>query len=94
MEYSGQVTQYIAIPKKDFEKLNEKIDLITSFVESKKSKIDEFYNEKEVMAILDIKTTSMWELRKSGYLKCYKVGRKKFYKKIDLLKLIEDSECS
>ncbi|MBT6834531.1 MAG: helix-turn-helix domain-containing protein [Bacteroidetes bacterium] len=45
------------------------------------------------MEILNIKTTAMWELRKSGYIKCYKVGRKKLYKKIDLLKLIEDSEC-
>ncbi len=80
------------MPQEVWDDLTSKINSIFQNHNSDKSKLDDYLSEKEVREILDRKSTAMWDLEKSGRLPFFKVGRKKFYKKQDVLNLIEKSK--
>lgn len=46
----------------------------------------------EVAKMLGVSTNTLWRWNKSGYLCHVKCGRKSFYKKSDIDKLINDNE--
>lgn len=52
-------------------------------------KNDDFVSKKEVMAGYGISHTSLWKWEKTGYLKPVRVGKKIFYRREDLKKLIK-----
>jgi hypothetical protein len=83
---------FVLLPEEVWDELSNKINFIFQNLKPGKAQLEDYYSEKEVREILDKKSTAMWELEKSGKLPCYKVGKKKFYKKTDLIDLIEKSK--
>ena len=47
-----------------------------------------FYSRAEAMALLHVNSATLWRWGKSGYLPTTKVGGKVFYKKQDLVKIL------
>lgn len=57
---------------------------------AKEEKEDEEYlTPQQTAEMLGVTTNSLWRWNRDGYLKNVKVGRKPFYKKSDVLKLME-----
>ena len=93
MDLENKIVQYVSVPQSVFDELFEKINIIMEHIEGSKPKLKDFYEDAELREILGRKSTAMWELKASGRLPFYKIGRKSFYKKSEVLKPIEES-CS
>ena len=94
MDTANKIVQYVSVPQSVFEELFGKINIIMEYIEGSKPKFKDFYEDAELREILGRKSTAMWELKASGRLPFYKIGRKTFYKKSDVLKLIEESRSN
>lgn len=53
--------------------------------------IGDWLTEKRVSEILNLKQTAIWKLKTTGKLSYSKVGRRIFYKKSDVEKLLEEN---
>lgn len=53
-----------------------------------------YLTHKEVAEMLGVSTNTLWRWNKSGYLRSTKCGRKPFYKKSDIDKLMGNNEIT
>lgn len=85
---------YFLVPKAWLHAIAEKQDRILSFMEksgnaSAADCIGEYISEEEAKRQVGRKTTWFWNLRTTGQLPFSKVGKKIFYLKSDIKKLLE-----
>ena len=85
---------YLIIPKQWLQAISEKQDRILSLLENgnyanPEDCIGDYVSEEEAKRQLGRKTTWFWNLRTSGELPFAKVGKKIFYLKSDIKKLID-----
>lgn len=75
------MSEFILIPQKKFDELNEKVDQLLQLYKSSgnSAKLTDWIPEKEAQQLLGLKETSMWSLRKSRKIISSKIGSKTFY---------------
>ena len=72
---------------------NERIlSILTNGGLDSENAIGGFISENEAKKLLNKKTTWFWNMRKSGELAFSKVGGTNYYRKADLLKLLENNK--
>lgn len=75
--------------------LNPLIDIIVERVSErvnpfmKKMEDEEYLTPQQTAEMLGVTTNTLWRWNRDSYLKNVKVGRKLFYKKSDVLKLLD-----
>ncbi len=68
---------------------NKIISLLSGSAERTENSIGDYITEPEAKRLLDRRATWFWAMRKSGKLPFSKVGNKIFYKRTDLIQLID-----
>lgn len=94
---SEKVEKYVIVPFERMEELMQKVDKISNAMMNgthDKGSLGEFVTEKEAKAALSKGTTWFWNKRKAGELKGRKAGNQWYYKKSEILKLIENGRSS
>lgn len=83
---------FIMIPEKEIKEIKESQSLILkklNLIEgNKKPEFDNYLTEKQASELIGKKTTWFWQMRTEGKLPYSKIGKKTFYKKEDLLNLV------
>ncbi len=85
--------EFVLLPRETLEELTRKVDLLLKLVNEnagKSRKVGEWLPEVEVRSILNLKSTSLWMLRKSGKVKSKKIGRQVYYYKPSIENLLKD----
>ena len=92
------LTKYAFVPYSQMDELLEKVEKLVSVIsnsnQQSNSAIGDYITEKEAKAILNKGTTWFWNKRKLGLLKGRKAGNIWYYKKSDILKLIESGKTN
>ncbi len=87
-------TNFVLVPHQLFEDVKQLINTLklqqSNLAESEQV-LGDFISEKEARKLLDRKTTWFYEQRRSGRLPYSKVGSKVYYKRNDLLNLLENN---
>ena len=88
------MSEFILIPQKKFDELNEKIERILQMCnETRKSvKMEDWIPEKEAQRLLGLKDTSMWSLRKQRKVISSKIGAKTFYSLKSIERLLQKNQ--
>lgn len=89
--YSQEPTNLVVVPAQLVDDVKQLINELQSQKNANVengSVLGEFISEKDAKVILDRKTTWFYEQRRSGRLPYSKVGSKVYYKKDDLLNLL------
>lgn len=55
------------------------------------STLEDWISEPKVMEILNLKATSLWKLKSTGELPYSKIGKRVFYKRQDIVQLLENN---
>lgn len=83
----------VIVPYEKMDELIQKLDKIdknvANLLQQNNSLLGDFITEKDAKVILSKGTTWFWNKRKSGELKGKHVGNTWYYKKADIIKLIE-----
>jgi hypothetical protein len=93
IEHTENNIQYVVIPISQLNEIQEKLNLILSHLKknissSQNSVLADYLSESEAKKQLGKGTTWFWNMRETGQLEPYKIGNKVYYKKVDLLKLL------
>lgn len=85
--------EFVLLPRETLEELVRKVDLLLKLITDnagKSRKVGEWLPEAEVRSILNLKSTSLWLLRKAGKIKFKKIGRQVYYYKPSIENLLKD----
>lgn len=86
------MSEFILIPQKQFTDLEEKVNKLLEISSSKMAKMEDWISEKEAQALLGLKETSMWALRKRKQLVFSKIGSKTFYSLKSIERLLNKNQ--
>jgi hypothetical protein len=88
MEY--KLNELVIVPKDFLERMNENLIKLLKLSDKEKDQLTDILSEKEAQKLIGRKTTWFFEMRKSGRLPYTKLGSKVFYKKVDLINLMQN----
>lgn len=88
MEY--KLNELVIVPKDFLERMNENLLKLLKLSDKEKDQLTDILSEKEAQKLIGRKTTWFFEMRKSGRLPYTKLGSKVFYKKVDLINLMQN----
>lgn len=94
---TDQDEKFVLVSSRTITRLEEKLSEIHDFLlntDSKTGQLPGYVSEKQAMELFNRSHTWFWEKRKSGELKCSKIGRTIYYKQEDLLALVENDANS
>lgn len=86
------MSEFILLPKTQLDELVNKLDKVLEIVTDNAGKplqIGDWIPEKEAQALLQVKTTTLWSLRRRNKVKWTKTNRKVYYSKSSILGLLE-----
>jgi hypothetical protein len=89
------MSEFILIPQKKFDDLNQKVDLLIEIINKTSGqtvKMNDWIPEKEAQKLLGLKETSMWALRKTRKIAFSKIGAKTFYSLKSIEKLLSKNQ--
>ncbi len=89
--------QMIIVSNKKLDELNQKIELVIEMLNAKKNEsqpLGDYITENEARTILSRKTTWFYEKRKSKELPGKKMGGTWYYKRSDILNIIEKGKSN
>jgi len=92
------LTRYAFVPYSKMDELLEKVEKLSVSLTlsnlQRNTVIGDYISEKEAKTQLNKGTTWFWNKRKSGELSGRKTGNNWYYKKSDILKLIENGKTT
>ena len=87
------MSQFILIPQEKFNDLDQKVNRLIEIASNGKAiKMNDWITEMEAQALLGLKETSLWALRKKKQIVFSKVGAKTFYSLKSIEKLLNKNQ--
>jgi hypothetical protein len=71
-----------------FNLIKTKLEAIEKHLGTSNEALPEWVNAKEAQSILGVGQTTLWQYRQAGLIQAYKISKKLFFKRSDLLQLL------
>ena len=85
----SEIKTLARVPHEFLEEIKDALLKLLKLTDKEKDQLPDILSEKEAQKLLGIKTTWIFDMRKTGRLPYSKLGSKVFYKKEDLFNLMQ-----
>ncbi len=91
MSKPKSISEIAQNPQTDFEKTIAQLPCMQVFLESKQTSLEDWLDNQDVMQALHISPRTLQTLRSNGTLPYSRIGNKLYYKRSDILRILQDN---